>query len=347
MSLVSKSRRSGFTLIELLVVVGIIALLIGILLPALSKARETAKLTLNLSNLRQMGVGVNLYIADSKGYLFAHEGYYQAPGNFVEYRVTGTAYAAELATLPAFSDSADLAASIAAGNQGLATPLITTANWESVKTRKAHWPDYIYKYASEPKMYTSPLVEQTELNELNLNIVITGVYGRVKWGGYGYNQHFMGWEATLDSATGAVTKPAFYAKLEKDVTAPADTVLIGDGAGTRNSATKRANSYTIEGPLPSDTLGWKFQKFYKSAAAASAGGAAAIAEETALTESPGTDTWLFRCYPAPRNNGAPGFVFADGHAAIKKLAEIDDHNGDGVFDNGYWNGRADPNPNTR
>lgn len=64
-----RSGRSGFTLIEVLVVVAIIALLIAILLPSLAKAREQARLTQCLSNLKQMGNGVQMYTTDSKGRL--------------------------------------------------------------------------------------------------------------------------------------------------------------------------------------------------------------------------------------------------------------------------------------
>src|SRR5687767_12004527 len=57
-------RRRGFTLIELLVVIAIIAILAAILFPVFAQARESARKTGCLSNLKQIGIAVQMYLTD-------------------------------------------------------------------------------------------------------------------------------------------------------------------------------------------------------------------------------------------------------------------------------------------
>lgn len=65
----SRAWPRGFTLIELLVVISIIVLLIAIVVPVMSMTRRAALTTQCLSNLRQIGVLVNVYLIDSNGFL--------------------------------------------------------------------------------------------------------------------------------------------------------------------------------------------------------------------------------------------------------------------------------------
>lgn len=84
MSRISSRRRLGFTLVELLVVIGIIAVLVGMLLPTLAKARAQAKTAVCMSNLRQIVTAYQAYAANNKGWFgFSNTGPFPDPGTGV------------------------------------------------------------------------------------------------------------------------------------------------------------------------------------------------------------------------------------------------------------------------
>ena len=81
-------RRRAFTLVELLVVIAIISILMSILFPVFARARESARMTMCSSNMRQLGMAMSMYSGDHDGALPEHDrnspdGTYQRAGLLV------------------------------------------------------------------------------------------------------------------------------------------------------------------------------------------------------------------------------------------------------------------------
>jgi len=80
-------KRKGFTLIELLVVIAIIAILAALLLPVLAKARQKARQSVCMNNLKQIGLAVHMYLNDYNEYFYPVWWAYTSDYN--SYRATG------------------------------------------------------------------------------------------------------------------------------------------------------------------------------------------------------------------------------------------------------------------
>lgn len=83
-----RRRASGFTLIELLVVIAIIAILAAILFPVFAQARESAKRTVLLSNMKQVGTGAAIYVSDNDDRL--PNAFVEDPGIQYPFQIVGT-----------------------------------------------------------------------------------------------------------------------------------------------------------------------------------------------------------------------------------------------------------------
>lgn len=196
-----KQAKCGFTLIELLVVIAIIAILAALLLPALARSKAAAQNAACKSNLRQLGIALNLYVTDSGKY----------PGNAATY------------------NGGDFS-----GIYG------TGMNWLNPYVGGQYNPelnlDWNYTVPSNPTVFNCPaeppryfpgLFGAAGRNSYNL--------------GYGYNELGTGWRRylpqlglgfTVESGfmeQGIPTGPRRYVG-PGDINNPSDMIAIGDGA---------------------------------------------------------------------------------------------------------------------
>jgi prepilin-type N-terminal cleavage/methylation domain-containing protein len=255
---VAHRSKRGFTLIELIVVIAIIAILAAILFPVFAQAREKARQSSCLSNLKQIGLAITLYIADYEAY-----------------------------------------------------PLSSSPSTTVPRTR---WPDYVSPYVKNEPLFICPSASLTLFGKQWAHDPTK------RYGGYGYNYQYLG------NSRFPFTAP------DAAVQVPAETVVVADTNGVRrDNDTISGGEYTVDPPLPSSRGSGKPSGYYGDAAAGECG-----------TGQLGPGVWGCRSTPAERHHQMGTVTFADGHTKAMRLSRLDDYNGDGVRDNGFWNGRADP-----
>jgi len=311
----TRRHPSAFTLIELLVVISIIALLIGILLPALGRARDAAKGMQSLSNVRQITIGLQYYTTELDGYFPQH-------------------------------------------SSSTSVHTVTSGGYST----KPRWADFIFEYMQTPEIYLSPMLTERELAEdfgkpmfhqlseadprglAALDSASAADLAEraaplqtppAQHGGYGYNFQYLG-----NARTSSGYPTTYHANLDRHIFSPSETVAVGDNAGSRDGdlsnepGTGGSAVYALDPPIGSVNLG--------SQGSRNSGGSSYY--EGGTDQIAGTAaTYTHRAFPAERNSGAANIAFVDGHAEAMKLDEVDDYDGDGVKDNGFWNGLGDPN----
>jgi prepilin-type N-terminal cleavage/methylation domain-containing protein len=124
----------AFTLVELLVVIGIIAILIAILLPALSKARKQAAATKCLSNLRQLMQATQMYVNDNGGFL-PYAGVRDAPG---AYGSQENNYSANWLYSPNVYNASNGYPGVASSTSFTASDVETGALWQYLNHRQVY-----------------------------------------------------------------------------------------------------------------------------------------------------------------------------------------------------------------
>lgn len=301
----------GFTLVELLVVIGIIALLISILLPSLNAARQAARTVASLSNLRQLGIGLQFYVNDFKG--FYPGGHYpQAPDPTIDRVRWADAIWPYMKTPEVY-----LSPSLSPNERDIFT---TTFNFDK------YLPDGSLRPTAERKKF--------------------GGYG-YNYQYLGNARHNTAWAAPHNVAHHARTSQI---KSTSRTIALADTTgtkaTANDQAETGYETLPWTNNgmYVIDPPVGSIKLGSQGSRRTSAVAQSNfgyMGGDSGIlkGEGGATTSTPGNRAC--RSTPAERNRGKVAVVFCDGHATTMTLKEVDDSDGDGQVDNGLWNGRGD------
>jgi prepilin-type N-terminal cleavage/methylation domain-containing protein len=199
---------------------------------------------------------------------------------------------------------------------------------------KPRWPDYLYPSIQSVEVFQNPHLELTESvlskpfwHQSCLVEAHTAAENPTAsftptstptdqidlYGGYGYNYQYLG----------NARSTAQFKRKAATITNTSDTLVIGDTFGVVNS-----DGEAIDGQYALDP------RYTQERIAGGSGKGSGYYGTSG--ENGG------RAMPGARGHGTGEFAFADGHAKSMKPEEVDDFDGDGTLDNGYWNGFGNP-----
>jgi prepilin-type N-terminal cleavage/methylation domain-containing protein/prepilin-type processing-associated H-X9-DG protein len=216
------------------------------------------------------------------------------------------------------------------------------AAWPKVTgERRMRWADFIFPMIKNTEVFMSPALDDTERDRMKKPFAhTTDPDGAVNantiyFGGYGYNWQYLGNGRHDVTASSPYNRP-FYAS-PKDIRKSSETIAVADTRGCESGYSAGEGVYVLDPPLQSLNLGSRGsrKKPLQAATTGNYGYEGGNDGEDPLSS-------IYRARPEERNGGKVGVAFCDGHAEAMKLEDLDDYNGDGTPDNGYWNGKADP-----
>jgi len=312
----SSRGHAAFTLIELLVVISIIALLIGILLPALGAARGTARSAQNLSNLRQIGIAVTNYTAERRDHYPMHS----SNTSWAEVTV------GSVSTKPRWPDFIYPFINN--------TDIFLSPNLSEQQLEQGFGKFFFFPLSDTP----AEVAAQDATSPTPASV--SNPEDQPRFGGYGYNFQFLG---------NGRFNPTLHANAAIDITAPSKTIAIGDTTGSRagdSSAEPGMGTaageavYSLDPPIGGTFDNGPYQGQLRSHPANNRQyyASGSTSAENASSYDPDYE-YDYRSAPAERyQGGVAGFTFTDGHGKALTRQEVDDPDGDGNADLALWNG---------